>query len=533
MREKQKGRWHGMSHRGRLLLVMLAVALATLLLCGTAAGLLVVAVGNVATQSQQETFEMYHGLIESYFYQTAYYNTQEVLRLYSEYYQLTLPPGADLAAQDWDALLAEARARYQNLVGIDGDSALFIMLDGALVAASPRRELAGLQAEIQAFLDVTVPQVLPEGAPTDLVALVNQLPESGALSSYEGPESMILAWMPAFESRLQVGVYAQLDYVTALEVLPQLHQQMQDESALKMSEVTGRYLLWAGVGLGVLVVVLVLVSSRLAAVVSNPIEREQLEQELARHRANEEQAALRRLNAMKTELLGNVSHELKTPLTVVSGYAQLAREELGDDEALRPAADMMQLAAAEADRLALMVGQVLDVARIEEGRMGCSLGPTRLEEVVHRTVGTHFPILNKNRNRLEIDLAHQLPLVRADAARLAQVLVNLIANAIRHTMDGLIKIQAAPVPGGVRLVVADDGEGMDEARLAGLFQRYGTGSEGAGGTGLGLYVCRYIVEQHGGSLEIDSKKGEGTTVSFALECWEAGGETPKPDGQQP
>lgn len=235
-----------------------------------------------------------------------------------------------------------------------------------------------------------------------------------------------------------------------------------------------------------------------------------------------EKEALESLNRMKTEFLGNVSHELKTPLTVMSGYAQTTRQlaervgELDGGEVSR----RMKLISSEAERLSLMVGQVLDVTRMEEGHMAMEKRSCHVDEIIHAAVETHYPMLNKNANRLEIHIEPGLPAVSADPARISQVIVNLISNAVRFTANGLITISAKRKDTNIVVSVADTGTGITPDRLSHIFERYyhkeksGVGQNT--GTGLGLYICKHIVEQHGGKIWPESEEGRGTSVFFTL-----------------
>ncbi len=244
---------------------------------------------------------------------------------------------------------------------------------------------------------------------------------------------------------------------------------------------------------------------------------QQAEQKLAA-----ENEALEALSRLKTEFLGNVSHELKTPLTVMSGYAQTTKQlaerpgELDGGEVSR----RMKLISSEAERLSLMVGQVLDITRMEEGRMAMEKRRCHIDEIIHEAVETHYPMLNKNANRLEIHIEPGLPAVSADPARISQVIINLISNAVRFTENGLITISAKREGGDTVVCVADTGAGISAERLPHLFERYYHKEKSGGGqntgTGLGLYICRHIVEQHGGKVWIKSQEGIGTSVFFSL-----------------
>jgi signal transduction histidine kinase len=246
----------------------------------------------------------------------------------------------------------------------------------------------------------------------------------------------------------------------------------------------------------------------------------------AEQKLEAEKTALESLNRMKTEFLGNVSHELKTPLTVISGYAQTTKQlvQISDSTEACEVSRRMTLISSEAERLSLMVGQMLDVTGIEEGRMVMEPLRCYIDEIIHTAVETHYPILNKNRNRLDIRIESHLPAIYADPARISQVIVNLISNAVRFTVDGVITISAKKENGKILACVSDTGIGMTPEELRNVFERYGkTNKLRVGqdtGTGLGLYICKHIVEQHGGEIWIESKSGSGTRVFFTLKSAE-------------
>lgn len=250
--------------------------------------------------------------------------------------------------------------------------------------------------------------------------------------------------------------------------------------------------------------------------------RQQRELETARKQLTEENAALEQINRLKTEFLGNVSHELKTPLTVISGYAQTTRQLISRQQEVEPAAVIhrMQLISAEAERLALMVGQILDVTRMEEGRMVMEKSPCHPDEIIHNAIETHYPILNKNGNKLVIRIEDELPQINADQGRISQVIVNLVANAIRFTVNGTITVTAQPRDNEVLICVADTGEGISPAKLPFIFDRYNNNQKSGGGkdtgTGLGLFICKHIIEEHNGRIWVNSSEGIGTTFCFTL-----------------
>jgi signal transduction histidine kinase len=255
----------------------------------------------------------------------------------------------------------------------------------------------------------------------------------------------------------------------------------------------------------------------------------------ARQRLVTEKVALENLNRLKTEFLGNVSHELKTPLTVMSGYAQTTKiiadesDELNSNEISR----RMSLISSEAERLSLMVAQILDISRIDEGRIDegrMLMDPKHCyaEEIIHSAIQTYYPILNKNHNRLDIRIDSALPSIYADPTRISQVIVNLISNALRYTVEGVISVSAKKENSSIVICVSDTGVGIEAERLDSIFERYNKQSsskERDTGTGLGMYICKYIIEQHGGEIRVESKVGIGTSVFFTLPVKQANSES--------
>jgi signal transduction histidine kinase len=173
--------------------------------------------------------------------------------------------------------------------------------------------------------------------------------------------------------------------------------------------------------------------------------------------------------------------------------------------------------------MALMVSQILDVTRIEEGRMSFELRPASLSQLLQTTLQTYYPVFAKNNNTLEIARGGGSPVALCDPQRVSQVLVNLISNAARHTHNGKITIGLKETGSFAEVSVSDTGEGIPPERRAELFGRYKTAGKSkdarAGretGTGLGLYICKHIVEEHGGKITLESETGKGTTVRFTL-----------------
>ncbi|MBP0974762.1 MAG: HAMP domain-containing histidine kinase, partial [Oscillospiraceae bacterium] len=163
------------------------------------------------------------------------------------------------------------------------------------------------------------------------------------------------------------------------------------------------------------------------------------------------------VNEMKTTFLSDASHELKTPLAAMSGYAQDAELDLMNDGEKTTVQNKLRRISSEANRMALMVTQILDATRIEEGRMVLESAPCDLDSLVRKTVETYFAVLNKNHNRLILRIPIDLPKVNADATRLQRVFVNLISNALKHTNNGTVLIKAGADAEQVTVTVRDTG----------------------------------------------------------------------------
>ena len=248
---------------------------------------------------------------------------------------------------------------------------------------------------------------------------------------------------------------------------------------------------------------------KMTGFIADPIELEQL-------RAQQEKEALEEANRMKTAFLSDASHELKTPLAAMSGYAQNAEMELANGGNTTLIQEKLRRISSESNRMALMVTQILDATRIEEGRMVLELAPCDIESLVRETVETYFGVLNKNNNRLLLRIPLELPEVEADSSRLQRVFVNLISNALKHTKNGTILVKAEEDEDHVKVTVMDTGSGISEEDMPHIWERYYKGKHSETGTGLGLFICKFIIESHGGRIWAESEVGKGTAFMFTL-----------------
>ncbi len=228
---------------------------------------------------------------------------------------------------------------------------------------------------------------------------------------------------------------------------------------------------------------------------------------------------LRRLEQVRTEFVANVSHELRTPLTAIQGYIEtLLGGALEEPEHARR---FLEIAFRHTERLGRLVNDLTDLSNIELGRVSLNLEPTRLGEVVESVFSIIRPRAAEGRVRLSAGLAPDLPAVRADRDRLAQILINLVDNGVKYTPPGgRVTVRAATVDGSVEIAVEDTGVGIppnDLPRVTERFYRVDRArSRELGGTGLGLAIVKHLVMAHGGGLRIESEPGRGTIVRVAL-----------------
>ena len=231
---------------------------------------------------------------------------------------------------------------------------------------------------------------------------------------------------------------------------------------------------------------------------------------------------LRRLEVVRRDFVANVSHELRTPLTAIKGYAETLLGPAGDDR--ETARRFLAVIDRHSERLGRLTDDLLTLSDLELGRAALRLGTLDLAPVIEDVL----QILSERAARANVELASRIaprtPAVLGDGDRLRQVLINLVDNALKYTPPGgRVLVRAGPLdakPDLVEIAVQDSGAGIpahDIPRLTERFFRVDKArSRALGGTGLGLAIVKHIVQAHGGSLEITSAVGQGTTVRFAL-----------------
>src|SRR5438105_10680276 len=228
---------------------------------------------------------------------------------------------------------------------------------------------------------------------------------------------------------------------------------------------------------------------------------------------------LERANRLKSEFLASVSHELRTPMNAIIGYTKLMLDGLDGDLTDQQIADLQRVAQA-ADNLLGLINGLLDLAKIEAGKMELNSEEVDIETVVEEVIELVRPQAEAKGLALEMDVPRALPAAFADRARVRQVLVNLAANAVKFTERGSVTVAQASGDGWITLAVSDTGVGISQDALAYIFDEFRQADSSTtrryGGTGLGLAISKRLVGLHGGRIWVDSAVGAGSTFRFTL-----------------
>ena len=230
--------------------------------------------------------------------------------------------------------------------------------------------------------------------------------------------------------------------------------------------------------------------------------------------------ALRQLERVRTEFVANVSHELRTPLTAIQGYLETLLS--GALEEQENARRFLEIVLRHSERLGRLLSDLTDLSNIELGKVALRREAVRVDEVVASVVGIITPRAARAKVTVTWEVSPDLPEVSADRDRLAQVLINLVDNAVKYTPEGGSVILSGRhlEAGAVEVAVRDTGIGIPAADLPRITERFyrvdRARSRELGGTGLGLAIVKHLVMAHGGELAIESEPGRGTTVRFTL-----------------
>ncbi|MBE2205291.1 MAG: response regulator [Chthoniobacterales bacterium] len=284
-----------------------------------------------------------------------------------------------------------------------------------------------------------------------------------------------------------------------------------------VNRLTGQFFhLVYGVG-GVIVLVVLLVSFWLASKLSDAL----VTAESARKEALVARDAAESANRTKSAFLANMSHELRTPMNAIIGYSEMLIEEAEDLKLEGFTPDLGKIRSAGKHLLAL-INDILDLSKIEAGKMTLFLEEFDVSGMIRDVAATIQPLIEKNRNRLEVVVAPECGRMCADLTKVRQTLFNLLSNAAKFTENGTITLGVGPSPDSTRLHfdVTDTGIGMTPEQMSKLFQAFTQADDSTtkkyGGTGLGLVISRKFCQLMGGDVSVQSTHGKGTTFRVDL-----------------
>jgi PAS domain S-box-containing protein len=228
----------------------------------------------------------------------------------------------------------------------------------------------------------------------------------------------------------------------------------------------------------------------------------------------------RELDRMKDEFVSLVSHELRTPLTSIKGYVDLLID--GDaGEVTEEQKEFLEIVKNNSDRLVLLVNDLLDVSRIEAGRINLRVQPVDLAGCIDEVATSLRPLMEQKRQSLKVEVPADLPQVRADRDRVVQVMTNLLSNAHKYTLEGgAVTVRAQAAEDEVQVEVGDTGVGMTADERDKLFTKFfraqNPATQNVGGTGLGLNIVKSLVEKQGGRIWVISEPMKGSTFIFTI-----------------
>src|SRR5688572_6323111 len=255
-------------------------------------------------------------------------------------------------------------------------------------------------------------------------------------------------------------------------------------------------------------------------VYSHRLEQKSKELERATEELREANERLKELDRLKDDFVATVSHELRTPLTSIRTFSQILRDNPGLDPAER--ARQLGIVIKESERLTRLINQILDVSKLESGNVEWHPGPVDMKEIVEDTVAAMSELFKEKSIELRTHVPERVPAVTADLDRIVQVMLNLLSNAVKFCDAGHGRVEIALSQGGgfVRVDVSDNGPGIAAAEQQAIFDKFRQAGDPLMGKpqgfGLGLHICKRIVERLGGRIWVVSGQRQGTCFSFTL-----------------
>jgi PAS domain S-box-containing protein len=244
------------------------------------------------------------------------------------------------------------------------------------------------------------------------------------------------------------------------------------------------------------------------------------------------------VDRMKTDFISTVSHELRTPLTSVKGFTEIIKKKLEEDifkhvtmqdykseRAITRIRDNIDIILSESERLTTLIDDVLDIAKLEAGKVQWKREPVSISDVINRAHSATSSLFEKKGLTFRKEVDEQLPEIMGDRDRLLQVVINLLSNAVKFTERGSVTCTAHALNGEILVSVIDTGSGMTDADSQTVFEKFkqagDTLTDKPKGTGLGLPICRQIITHYGGRIWVESEPGNGSVFSFSLPVREA------------
>ncbi|MBD3268705.1 MAG: HAMP domain-containing protein [Candidatus Omnitrophica bacterium] len=228
---------------------------------------------------------------------------------------------------------------------------------------------------------------------------------------------------------------------------------------------------------------------------------------------------LRRLERVRRDFIANVSHELRTPVTNIKGYAEtLLAGAIKDKENCK---DFVKIIYDDSEKLAGLIDDILDLSRIESGRLRLQIKPCRIADAVKKVLAGLKKEIKEKSLEIEVYIPENIPSVMADERALIQIIFNLVSNAVRYNNErGSVKISARKDGKNIIVSIGDTGIGISEKDLPRIFERFYCTDKGrsreAVGTGLGLSIVKHLVQAQGGGIVVESMPGQGSVFEFSL-----------------